>query len=140
LWPLSREIMGAEEAEEDTPEPQEAHNILPPTPTTIRIRCSNNSAIRRGFMDPTEAFLKLEKVADHFEAEAVMLRRGLDAVRGAQEQGKRVRSRQGAVRNTAGQLYDPNYQETHTTELAERKERERQAREKEGKRRATGGS
>ena len=84
--------------------------------------------------------MKLKKVADHFEAEAVMLRRELDAVRGAQEQDKRARRRQGAVRNTAGQLYDPNYQETHTTELAERKERERQAREKKkGKGRATGG-
>jgi len=81
-------------------------------------------------MDPTEAYLKLEKVADHFEAEAVMLRRGLEAVRGAQEQDKVARGRQGAVRNTQGLLYDPDYQETHITELAERKERERLARQK----------
>jgi len=91
-------------------------------------------------MDPAAAYLKLEKVADHFEAEAVMLRKEMDAVRGAQELDKAARGRQGAVRNTQGQLFDPKYQETHTTELAERKERERQAREKrKGKGRATGG-
>ena len=139
LWPLRREMMGAEE-EERTPEPQEPRNILPPTPTTTRIRRSNNSAIRRGVMDPEAAYLKLEKVADGFEAQAIMLEKELAAVRGAQEADKLARGRQGAVRNTAGQLYDPTYQEAHTTELAERKERERQAREKKkGKGRATRG-
>ena len=56
----------------------------------------------------------------------------MDAVREAQEADKLARGCQKAMCNTLGLLYDPNYQETHIAELTERKERERQAREKEG--------
>ena len=131
--------MGAAEEEERTPEPQESRNILPPTPTTTRIRRSNNSAICRGVMDPTEAYLKLEKVADGFEAKAVMLEKELKAVRPAQELDKASRGQQGAQRFTQGQLFDPLYRDTHLESLAERKEREDRARQKrKGKERATG--
>ena len=51
-------------------------------------------------------------------------------MRAAQELDKAARGRQGAVRNTQGQLFDPNYQETHTTELA-RMKREGKAGERE---------
>jgi len=143
LWPLSREGMGLPEeisSGEHTPERQLAVQIEPPTPTTSRIRRSNNnSAICRGVMDPKEAYLKLEMVADGFEAKAVMLEKELMAVRAAQDLDKAARGQQGAQRFPQGQLFDPLYRETHSSELAERKERERVASEKKrGNARATG--
>lgn len=84
-------MMGAEEPEEHAPKPPAMRNSEPLTPTTIQIRRSNNIAVRCGIMDPLQAYLKLEIVADHFEAKAVMLEKDLMAAKGDQELDKAAR-------------------------------------------------
>ncbi|EIW67205.1 hypothetical protein TREMEDRAFT_69735 [Tremella mesenterica DSM 1558] len=136
LWPLDRNVMGAQdEGVLRTPPPRDLAED-PLTPHTIHILRANNCGMRHGEINKDKAIEKLEKKCEQLMAEIAMLKRELADVYAAQALDKATRGSKKKQRYPDGGFFDPLYQEEHAEELEARKNQEEEARKK--KRQRTG--
>ncbi|WVW81829.1 hypothetical protein I302_103826 [Kwoniella bestiolae CBS 10118] len=102
----------------------------PETPEDSRALQALDRSVRRGEVDARTAFFKTQKALEKVAAEKVLVEVELNKRKAAEDLDKEARGSKKQTRYPRGQLFDQKYQETHATELAERKEREREAMEK----------
>ncbi|WWC94365.1 hypothetical protein V866_001207 [Kwoniella sp. B9012] len=102
----------------------------PETPEDSRVLQALDRSVRRGEVDPKTAFFKTQKALEKISAEKVLVEVELNKRKAAEELDKEARGSKKQTRYPKGKFFDQKYQETHATELSERKEREREAMEK----------
>lgn len=130
IWPLSAEVMGANQPVERPVTPPLRTAQEPETPLTIRTIKSNNRAVRQGDMDALAVLHKTEKALEISLARNALQERRIMSLTAAQDLDKVTRGSRKTQRFPTGQLFDPLYQLEHAEELSKRKAQETEAKNK----------
>jgi hypothetical protein len=126
LWPLDKLAMRAGTATPPPIGPLDEQS----TPQSSRMLRTMERQVKSGSLDPAKAFQKTAKALETMMAEKVLLELELERHKASEAMERAARGRGKLTRFPKGHVYSQRYHEEHAVELAARKAKEKEARDR----------